>query len=283
VIYRTGDMALYTVRDVFKNAVNDVVICQDQASQARPYYVLVAVKERETAKALLSIFQNNARDMEEEPYIACFSHGEQLCYLFPYHIERNLEAFSEGQINSPVERERVCINITLACLSSPLPYPLLYLLLDQKQIHIEKDNTVFFTPYFDLRELDPKTDESACAVRCVYLLIDILQKQSRKPLKSLNLLHKKLLSRSYKCFTEVYRDIRITALPEKKPKLFRRLRAWWGRNKDLLFKIILVVSVFCTIVALTMLMSYLIFGDFSLFRLLGGSIDKIGTEEINTK
>jgi hypothetical protein len=281
MIYKTGDMVLNSVRDIFRNDVNDIIICRDSASPARPYYVLAAVKERETAKALLAVFENNPRDSGESAYIACFSHCEQLCYLFDYHIERSIAAFGEGQITSHYIRENVCINIVLSCLSSPLPYPLLYLLLDKAHINIQKDNSIFFTPYFDLSRLDPTIGESACAVKCVRLLIEILQRQNRKSCKSLVLLEKRVQSRSYKCFTEVYRDIKITAIPEKKPKLFKRLRAWWGRNKDILFKIILVMSVICVILALSMLLSYLIFGDSFFSRLFGGSIDQIGTEPIN--
>ena len=283
MVYRTGDMVLYSVKEVFKNEVNDVIICQDQSSPARPYYTLIALKSRETAKTLLSIFERCPREMDEEPYIKCFTHKEQLCYLFPYNSGRSLTAFSEGQIINQVVREEVCINIVLACLSSPLPFPLLFLALHQEQIHIEKDNSIFFTPYFDLRELDKNMDEAACTRRCVHILLDILQRGSNKPLKSFDLLRKKIDSRSYRQLTELYRDIKVTALPKKKPKLFKRLRALWSYNKDRLFRILLVISIICFAIALTMLVSYLIFGDFALFRLFGGSIDQIGTEEINTK
>jgi hypothetical protein len=268
---------------MFKNEINDVVICQDQSSAARPYYTLIAVKDRETAKTLLSIFERNPRDVDEPAYIKCFSHNEQLCYLFPYHVERNLESFAEGQGINQVIRESICINLVLACLSSPLPFPLLYLILNQKQMHIEKDNSIFFTYCLDLSELDATKDEAGCTVRCVNILLNILQEQSRKPLKSFDLLRKKIDSRSYRQLTELYRDIRISALPEKKSKFFNRFRSFWGRHKDVFFRILLVVSIVSAAFALLMLLSYLIFGDFALFRLFGGSIDKIGTEVINIK
>jgi len=295
LVYHTGDMTLHSVRSILKNEVNDVVICQDQDSPARPYYTLVAVKDRDTAKTLLSIFESQPRDAFEPDesrspaFIKCFSHKEQLCYLFEYNEERNLDAFCEGQITSQVIRERICINIVLSCLSSPLPFPLLFLLLEQRQLHIEKDNTIYFTPYFDLRRLDPKKTETHCTIECVRLLLDILQKKnaggrsSRASLKSYELLRKKIDSRSCRHFTELYRDIKISALPEKKPKMFKRIRAFWERNKDFLFRIILVLSIIALVLAVIMLASYLIFGDFLLFRLFGGSIDKIGTEQMNIK
>jgi hypothetical protein len=268
---------------MFKNEINDVVICQDQASAARPYYTLVAVKDRKTAKALISVFERQSRDMDEPAYIKCFSHNEQLCYLFPYHVERNLESFAEGQGTNRFVRESICINLVLACLSSPLPFPLLYLILNQKQVHIEKDNSIFFTYSFDLRELNANIDEAGCTVRCVKILLDILQEPGRRSLKSFELLRKKTDSRSYRQFTELYRDIRISALPERKSKFFSRLRSFWEERKDVLFRILLVVSIVSAVIALLMLLSYLIFGDFMLLRLFGGSIDKIGTEEINLK
>ncbi|MCL2035982.1 MAG: hypothetical protein FWG83_01165 [Oscillospiraceae bacterium] len=281
MIYHTDDMTLYSVRSVFKSEINDVVVCQDRASPAKPYYTLVVVKKRETAKKLLSIFEENPKSTEESPFVKCFSHGEELCYLFDYHIERNLEQFCEGQLITPNDKENICINIVLACFASPLPYPLLHLILSRRQVHIEKDNAIYFTHYFDLSELDPKNDEAQCTFECVRILLEILQKGSKKPLKSYNLLRKKIDRHSYKHFAELYRDIKITALPHTKPKLFQRFRNFWSWNKDRFFKIILVISVLAAILALLMLASYLIFGDFSLFRLFRGSIDKIGTEQIN--
>jgi hypothetical protein len=241
------------------------------------------VKDRDAAKTLLAVFENCSRDIkaDESVYIKCFSHKEELCYLFEYHEQRKLNTFVWGQITSPNIREEICINIVLSCLSSSLPFPLLYLILSQGLINIEKDNSVFFTPYFDLSELDLNMSEADCTVRCVYILLEILQGNSQKNLKSFDLLRKKTDSRSYRHFTELYRDIRITALPTVKPKLFKRFRLLWQRNKDTIFKILLVLSVVSAIIALVMLLSYLIFGDFILARLFSGSIDQIGTEQIN--
>jgi hypothetical protein len=257
------------------------LICQNRTVAARPYYTLLAVKDRDAAKQLLSVFREYQDD--RQPYVTCFSQAEEICFLFEYCPERSLSAFSEGQITSQAVRERICVNIVLACLTSPLPYPLLYILLRQRHLHIEKDNTVYFTPYFDLSELQPQIGESACAAECVQILLEILQKRAGQPLKSYDLLRKKINTRSYQEFTELYRDIRITSLPEKNPKLFKRIRAFFARNKDTLFKALLVLSIAAAAIALVMLLSYLIFGNFPLFKLFTGSINEIGTEKINIK
>ncbi|MDR3294886.1 MAG: hypothetical protein LBT26_03505 [Clostridiales Family XIII bacterium] len=281
-VYHVNNMALACVGEILRTAANTVEICRDMASRARTLYTVLVVHDRQTAKKLSAVFEQRRGNPLEEPCLGRFAEGENLCYVFPYRQARSLTAFAEAQMDSPVIREAACVNLVLACLSSPLPYPLLFMLLDKGQIHIEKDNTVFLTPYFDLSELDAGKAEADCATRCGAVLLDILQTKNRKTLKSFALLQKKVDHGAYRQFAELYHDIRLTALPTEKSGWRKRLRNAWERNGGRVFRVLLALSVICAAVALVILVSYLIFGGFPLFRLFGGSLNTIGGEALNT-
>ena len=94
------------------------------------------------------------------------------------------------------------------------------------------------------------------------------------------LLRKKAKRDAYNAFPELYRDIRITALPEEKTGLRQRLRGAWQRNRDVLFRVLLRVCAVVAVLALVILISQLIFGDFPLLRLFQNTFETIGTEDL---
>lgn len=283
MVYRANGMVLNSIRDVLVTPMNDVVICQDLASSARVYYTLLVIKDRACAKRMVLLFEETERRSPdgERSYLFCFTQNELLCYAFAYRPERQLEHFAPSQMDSVQKREAAAINLVMECLSSPLPYPLLYLVLTQGNVHIEKDNTIYFTPYVDLSGLDESCGEAACVNTCISTILQLLEGSSRRKLKSLALLRKKQDKNAYRSFPELYRDIKLTSLPTEKQRLIPRLKGWWRRNKDTLFHILLVVSVIVVILALLILLCMLIFGDMALFRLFEHSFDVIGTENLN--
>lgn len=109
------------------------------------------------------------------------------------------------------------------------------------------------------------------------------KKKKKKLLQSCELIEKKCRSRSYSSLAELYRDIQLTALPEKKATLKQRLKGVWIRNRDRIFRVLLVVCAIVLIVALIMLISQILFGDIPLLRLFRHCFDTIGTEQLNVK
>lgn len=283
MIYYADNMVLNTIREVFCGESNDVLICRDINSPMQMCYTLLAIKDRECAKKVLRVFdQFDKTSLEQEqPYLKCFTNNELLCFLFPYRDERFLHSFLEGQMINVYVREETCINLTMEVLSCGYPYPLLYLILKQGNIHLEKDNSVFLTPYLDLSELDETKTEADCAGLCANEVLSILQTDTKRKLKSFELIRKKIAKSTYRSLPELYRDIKLTALQGKKLKLSKRLKAWWRRNRDILFRILLVICVIVVIITVIVLISLFIWGDVPLFRLFEHSFDVIGTEKLN--
>lgn len=283
MIYRTDGMVLSGIRKVFHGALNDVEVCEDTASPARTRYTLLSVMDRNCAKTLLKVFDSSQKrgPNGEPPYLKIFSSGETLCFLFEYRAERRLASFGAGQLTSAVLRELISVNLIMACLTSSLPYPLLYLALAPENIHLAMDNSIYLTPYFDLSQMDPSKMEAQCTDRCVEVLLDVLESGSGKKLKSFELLRKKAQKNAYRNFPELYRDVRLTAVPVQKNSFAARARGWWKRNKDRVFRILLVLCVVSAILALVIFVFQLFFKDVPFFRLFEHSFDKIGTERLN--
>lgn len=287
MIYYAQGMELEVVSRVFRGSVNDVDVCRDRLSASGTLYTLLAIHDRACARVMMSVLESNTRTGEELCLLR-FAQNETLLLLFPYREERKLSMFAQGQMVTPANRERIAINLVMECLSVALPWPLLYLALEQGCVQISKDNTVYLTMLLDLSELKAERTERDCVYSCARLLLELLegpaaQKRRRwsKPLKSLKLIRKKTLNHVYTCFPELYQDIRVTALPPARRSLLERGRIFWRENQDRLFRVLLILCVLLAVAAAIVLVSQMIFGDVPLLRLFRHTFDVIGTENLH--
>lgn len=287
MVYYAQNMELEVISQVFHGSVNDVAVCRDRLSASGALYTLLAVHDRECARKMLVVMENSQRSGESSCLLH-FSQNEMMLFLFPYREERKFSAFAAGQMVSPEAGEAICINLVMECLSTDLPWPLLYLVLEQDCVQIAKDNTVYFTMILDLKDLEPARTERNCVSSCARLLLDLLagpvagrSRRRRKKLKSFELIRKKMGKNAYTGFPELYQDIKLTALPPVKPSLKREFRIFWQNNRDRLFRLLLVLCILLVIAAVVVLLSQLIFGDVPLLRLFRHTFDVIGTENLH--
>ena len=286
MVYYARNMELEVISQVFHGSVNDVAVCRDRLSASGTLYTLLAVHDRECARKLLTVMEDGQRSGESACLLQ-FSQNETMLFLFPYREERKFSAFAAGQMTSPEAGEAICINLVMECLSTSLPWPLLYLVLEQDCVQITKDNTVYFTLILDLKDLEPARTERNCVSSCARLLLDLLAGPvaggggRRRKLKSFELIRKKTATNAYPGFPELYQDIKVTALPQMKPSLKSRFRIFWNNNRDRLFRVLLVLCFLLVIAAVVVLLSQLIFGDVPLLRLFRHTFDVIGTENLH--
>lgn len=281
MVYCTDNMVLEPIHEVLRGTQNDVLVCRDRNSPVGANYTLWVVHDRSCIRALLDLFENEPRDLleGESPYVASFAEGENLCFLFDYRPPRPLMRFAPGQAETVQQRERTSIDLVMACLASPMPFAILCMLLEQDCVSIAQDGSIYFTYEADLSQLNPADDEGVCTDLCVTTVL-ALQEENDK-LKSMKLLHMKLEKSAYQSLAELYRDIRLTLVPERKPSLRKRLKALWKRNKDRWFRWLLRISVVIVIMTLLVLLSQLFFDDVPLFRLFEHSMDVVGTERLD--
>jgi len=272
-------MTLDLVRVISAGRYNDVAVCRDSSSPLEVYYTLIIIKDRDCARNVLTALEEKCPGERGEAYNVCFAYNDSLCYLFPYRPERPLERFAPAQITNPCQWEEICINLVMECLSAKLPHPLLALALESGNVHIEKDNSVYFSYFFDLGQLNSDDDESACARRCAEMMLSLLDPGAKK-VKSAKLMTKKLSRNAFRNLSELYRDIKVSALPQKKPGFKARMQAFWQRNKDGFFRLLLVLCVIILTCALLIGLMQLIFGHIPLFRLFENSFGTIGTRKL---
>ena len=94
------------------------------------------------------------------------------------------------------------------------------------------------------------------------------------------MLQKKIRRESYSRFIELYRDLDIAGVSKDKKGLFVSLHAWFIRNRDRLFRVLLVVSMILLIFTLVTLLTNALFGDVPWLRLFTRSFERIGLETL---
>lgn len=287
MVYYSQGMELEVVSEVFRGRLNDVAVCRDRLSPSGALYTLLVVRDRECSRKLLDVLESDRR-CGEDIGLFRFSQNELMIFGVPFREERKFTAFAKGQAVSPVAAERICVNMVAACLTWKIPWPLLYLVLSQDCVQLTKDNTVYFTPLLDLYELDPACGEKQCVTCCARLMLSLLSavlegQRRKKRLKSFDLLRKKCAKNAYVSFPELYRDVKVTAMPEQNPPLFKRLRSFWREHGDTFFRLLLVLCAVLVLTALVLLVSQILFGDVPLLRLFQNTFDVIGTENLHRR
>ncbi len=279
MIYESGKMRLLPVSTRFVSEVNDCYICRDMASSGGILYTVLVVHDHDVVRRVIEMMRMGNRT-GEGTLIDQFSHGDKQILVFPYHRERPLKEFYSGDAMTLAQCEETCISTLLACITCDLPYPLLYLLIKGGQLNISADRSVFLSYEMDLSLMDPEIGESECTDECAHILLELLEPKSGEKATSYYLLSKKTANGSYDRFTDLYRDITIAAVSNKKLSVFARIRLWFKRHTDNIIGILFWLSVFLGIVALSLLISKLFLGGNSWLRLLYNTFKQIGTESL---
>ena len=281
MVYQSQNMRLKTVRLIARNETNEIQVCENLNDSARGRFVVIVVKDHDILKRFIEL-NEQAEEVQEKVLVDCFSCEGQYLIVYPYKNERPFDLFYVGKAMTLAQAEEVCINLIIACMTSNLPWPLLYLALTQQQVHIARDNSVYLTYALDLAQLDPAMGEKDCVVECAKLLLKVLSPKvkRRRKANSYVLLTKKIDKRAYDRFRELYKDLELAAVQEKKRGWRLRLRVWFETNRDTLFRVILVISIALAIFVILTFLTNLIFGDVPWLRLFIRSFEKIGLESL---
>ncbi|MBQ9871345.1 MAG: hypothetical protein IJM27_05375 [Eubacterium sp.] len=242
-------------------------------------FTIVAVKDHDVIRTLMEA-SSKIRNLEDSQLVDAFTYGNDYVLVFPYRQERPLDRFFVGESMSLSQVEEIGTNLLLTCISASLPFPMLYLLLEQGQINLSKDGGIYLTYNMDLRDLDVRRNERDCTVKCAEILREILATKSDQKNISYELISRKSDNNSYNSFTELYRDLRIAAMPMERYGILVRIKSFFSRNADLLFGILFWVCVILGIVALILLLSHVVWGDVPIFRLFINNFKNIGTESL---
>lgn len=279
MIYQSQKMRLKCIRVIERTKVNDIMICQDLSSTEEALYTVLVVYDHEVVKKFLTVYEQSTYS-KEASCIESFSAQGSFVIVYPYFKERALRDFYMGDSYQLSECEEICINTILACIASEIPYPILYLILEQRQLHLAKNHNVYLGLSIRLEELDPNKTEQDCTVQCARILRELLEPKSSQKAISYQLLDKKIAKKSYRRFTELYKDIRIAAAPKKRRGLLSSIRAWFVRNRDQIFRVMFWVCILLVLVVIATFVTQAIFGDIPWLRLFFNGFKNIGTESL---
>jgi hypothetical protein len=279
MIYKSGTMRLLPVTTKSVGEVNDCYICRDLSSSGGTLYTVIIVHQHDVVRKILELFKLSPRK-GEGVLIEDFSVGDGHALVFPYHRERPLLDFYEGKSLSLAQCEEICINTILACITSDLPYPILYLLITGGQLNLAADKSVFLSYEMDLSKLDENKGESDCTGECAAILLELLRPKAGQKATSYYLLEKKTANGSYDRFTDLYRDITIAAVTKKKITPWFLIKLWIKRNQDTLIGVLFWLSIILALFALSIIVSRLFLGGNSWIRLLFNTFKRIGTESL---
>ncbi len=274
--YQSENLALRKVREVYRGRVNDIAICEDRNTGV--CFTVLTVKDHAVVRELLEVFERGRHGTEG--CAAMFARGQGFCVAFAYSRERFLWDFYMGESIAPAVRDEICRNLILACMASMLPYPLLYLALAQRQIHLNKDGSVSINCAIDLEEMDKNCAESQCATECALIVRRLLEEAGGSRTVGYRLLQKKLLRQGYQSFRELYTDLRLSAPRPAKRGIRVFFQDLLYKNQGPVFRFLLICSTILLLLVLIMIVSGLIWGDVPLFRLFFNTFKQIGTESL---
>lgn len=279
MIYESDKMRLMPVSTKFVGPVNDCYICRDLKSSGGILYTTIVIHDHDVVRRVLEMFRLSNRN-GKEILVDEFAMSDKHILVFPYHNERPLFDFYEGESLTLSQCEDVCISTILACITCDLPYPIVYLLLTGGMLNLASDRSVYFGYEMDLSKLEDTISEKECTDICAKILLKMLEPKAGQKATSYYLLQKKTANSSYMRFPDLYRDVTIAAVSKKKITVWFLIKLWIKRNSDTIIGVLFWISVILGLVTLSIIFSRLLLGGNSWFRLLFNTFKKIGTESL---
>ena len=268
-----------TVQIINVSDVNEIRICSHYNNGNKELYTVIVVKDHNIMHSFIKAY-DSATNLEEEPNVKTYMERGKFFIVYPYVPGRALVDFYMGKALTLMESEEICINLIIACMTSNIPWPVLYLILKQREINLAKDNTVYLGYKIDLSKLALDVGEAQCTVECARILLDILEEKKKGRANSYVLLKKKSERETYEYFRDLYKDVILSMERKKRRGIILRIKLWFARNKDTIFKVLMWVSLALFIFVILTFITNLIFGDVPWLRLFGRNFDKIGLESL---
>lgn len=275
MIYQSDKAAYAPVMEILKGNANDIFICRNVMSESESYYTLLVIHDHEIVRRLFCVMEGSAYG-----YACCteiFQQGAVYCAVFPYVKERQLKSFYMPAQIPPETCGTICENLILSCMLSKLPYPLLYLVLEQEQLHLRKDYSVEAGYTIELDELDGKIGEKECAKLCASILRELLKPGKGRENMAYRLFMKKW---DYATFVSLYRDMRLVKKTLRKQGILTGPRRLFRSRREDLFKVLQLLCLGMIFLALCCLFLRTVWGEVSILRILVNHFKVIGTQSL---
>lgn len=273
--YRSDKRIYVPLMKVLNGGANDIVICRDVFSGSENDYTLLVIHDHEIVKRLLCVMERSSHGYEccEE----IFQQGDVVCAVFPHVKERYLKRFyMPAQITLETCGE-ICENLILGCMLSQLPYPLLYLALEQEQLHLRQDHRIEPGYAIELDELNEEIGEKECAALCASVLRELLEPVKGRESMAYRFFMKKW---DYDDFGALYRDMRLVKRVMRRRGKCVELWLFLKSRRDGMFQLLRTVCMAMILLALFCLLSRAVWGEIPFLRIFMNHFKTIGTQSL---
>lgn len=279
MLYRHGELELETISVIQQNTMQDIEVCRTIHTLQEEKYLIWVVHNHDLSKVILSMFENREEEIHStlEKYELFFVQNQQCIFGFKHCDERPIFMYLPIDITKKQEQNKLAVQLVEACMSTSIPIPVLRCILEQDKINLAKDKTVFFSMQVDLESLDINSTEKQCVELCINILLDMELTYKKKNKILEELLMKRLTNKDYNRFQELYRDVQVATEVQGKRNWKQEFIDLFLKYKDKLFKTLLILGVVTSVLGIITLISFLIFGDIPLLRILTNDFREIGT------
>lgn len=209
-----------------------------------------------------------------------FSSDGNTCFSFPYEPSRPIERFYYKNTFSREDKNAVLRSVVVLCMTEKLPESLLYRLLSEKMIMLNKDKRVYFNYAIELDHINEGHTEAECVMKCASIIIDLLDTDDKQDKFSRELILRKYARNEYRRWVDLYRDIKLVTANLKRKSIKDEVRKAAENNKRLFVRILVTVCIVLVVITLLILLSQIITGRTPLFNLFTKSFETIGTESL---
>lgn len=278
--YYSGKNHFKRIGEIISNQTNEVCICEETGRQPALYRLLWIIKDRMLARTLLEVFH----EKNETPlYLETFSLRENTVFVFPYHREHSVFRFWGGELLTQKEQEKIWRELVETCMTSDIPYAVLFQILRQRRLQIGSRGEVDFSYALDLRNFDAERGEADCANMCGEIILELMEMSKASDTKLKCVLQNKCQEEGYHSFIELFQDIKENAKAFKKrngEEVSKKAAQIIKDHKGKAIKLLVVLCLILVVIALLLLASQFIYGEIPVLRLFENSFQTIGTENL---
>jgi len=233
------NMKLETVRTVLRNEVNEIIVCVDKNRATDVFYTMISITSPPVRRQLAQRIGADGLFTSNSDFIGSFTRGEEFCLVFLYRPENRLSTHEQMYAANFVARKEMAQNLLIACAETQITGSVGVLLLDDRNINVGSDRSVYFNYFLDFKNWNPELDESQFYHDVGQTVFELLSREFEAKYagdldsypSELQILYKKTQNRDFRSFSGILTFVK--ALPDEPRELFTGWRAFWEKCKDL--------------------------------------------------
>lgn len=228
--------SLEAVRIVIDNDINVVYVCKEGHGEEL-FYTLISIKDRDVQKNVLKLLTQDDSIKENKDYVGHFVLKDTLNLLFYYKKEQCLFTYLDLYGDSFKKQVYIAKTLINACVGTRLPYEIVHLLLDEKNINLNPEGTVYFNYFIDFKNFNKLETSNQKLDVLAGIVFKILAKDYEeiynveKYPKDLRLFYKKLQADGFTTYNQLYKYTNLM------PEYLEKEKGFWYKLKRIIQRI----------------------------------------------